>query len=203
MSLHDRWLQALSSTIPHIEALVLQTEAIRGQMHELTFTAATALRDFREAYGYKFTPPYIFQQATVASFILLRSLDSSYDQTRAQETSPERHGDRPITDIVIAFEECVRCLLACGVQIMLPRGIARMMYHTAIQLKMEFPKTVEQMLHIIGETLWQTSDLERFNSAYPNLVLASKRNATAEDYEMEKVLRRSEDLRSFDDQLEL
>jgi hypothetical protein len=42
---------------------------------------------------------------------------------------------------------------------MLPRGIARMVYHTATLLKVQLPDAVEQMLGMVAQTAWQPSEM--------------------------------------------
>lgn len=88
----------------------------------------------------------------------------------------------------------MRCLLACGVQQMQPRGIARMLCHTAHQLEVQLPDAVQQMLHIMAETVWQPSDVRHFDSCYPNLHIVGQVNAKEHDYEMDSILRRIEEI---------
>lgn len=97
-----------------------------------------------------------------------------------------------VAENAAALEECMRCLLACGVQQMQPRGIARMLYHTANQLGVQLPDAVKQILHIMAETAWQTSDVDHFDSCYPHLHLIGQAGTKEHDYEMDSVLRKME-----------
>lgn len=161
-------------------------------MMELTHTTGSLLQDYREKYGSKSTPAILYQQATVAAFILLREMDNNTDLERPAIASSLQLSRNESNER--AFEESLRCLLACGVQLVQPRGIARMLYHTAISLKTRLPETVKQMFHIIAETAWQPSDIHRFDSCYPNLILASKSGAEPGDYEMDSVLQKWESI---------
>lgn len=76
---------------------------------------------------------------------------------------------------------------------MLARGVARMVYQTAVEQKLELPANVQQMLNIVNETAWQSSDLQKFNSMYPNYAIARKPSAKPEDYLIEDVLKKFEE----------
>lgn len=67
-----------------------------------------------------------------------------------------------------AFEECFRYLLASGMQQMLPRAIARMVYHTARQLAVELPMLVQSTLQLVSNTAWRPSEVRMLSSVYPN-----------------------------------
>lgn len=193
MTLHDRWLRALSKRNTDTEAHVTQLDRVRERRQELAFTAARNLRDFRQVYGYKITPPFLWQHATVAAFILLNDIDEFASRQTPRTARPSERSP-PIVDVDVAFEECVRCILACGVQMLLPRAIARMLYLTSIQSKKQLPETVEQMMQIMAEISWQPSDLRRLNSIYPN---------QGDELGMESLLRKFEVLGSHSDCSEL
>lgn len=159
-------------------------------MLELTHNAGSLLQEYREAYGFKSTPAILYQQATVAAFILVREMDNTTGVGRPAIASSSRLSRTESNER--AFEECLRCLLACGVQLVQPRGIARMLYHTVINFKTHLPETAKRMFHIITETAWQPSDVHRFDSCYPNLILAAKSGAAPGDYEMDSVLQKWE-----------
>lgn len=194
MSLYDQWFQASSGSIDIGNLTSSENETLRQRMLEFTHTAASLLQDYREAYGFKSTPAILFQLAAVAAFILLREMDSDDDVVRSRLAL---HLHPSFTNnSAKAFEECLRCLMACGVQSVQPRGIARMLYHTAIKSKALLPETVKQMFHIIAETTWQPSDIHLFDSCYPNMILASKSGAEPEEYEMDSVLQKWENIES-------
>lgn len=131
------------------------------------FEHASLTRWSREAYGYTIVNPYIFHGAAIALFILLPKMPTLSSAQSPGGASPIDL-DR-ITGITSAFEECFRCLLACGMQQMLPRGIARMVYHTAQQLQVQMPESVDRMLEVAADAGWRTSDIYLVDSIYPNL----------------------------------
>ncbi|KAF2169515.1 hypothetical protein M409DRAFT_52055 [Zasmidium cellare ATCC 36951] len=96
----------------------------------LAHKAAEMLRDFRERYGLKVTPAWLLQLQAVTAGVLLQDPELA-DPTII--SSPEVNAsDRSIRNSHAAFDEVFRCLLGTGVEVMIARGIARMMYHTAL-----------------------------------------------------------------------
>lgn len=140
---------------------------------------AQYLKDFRSMYGYKITPTAIMHAAAVATSILLRGMKEA--QTRL---GPVAHLDRyreefspdSLDQINSSFEECFQCLLGMGMQNLLPRAIARMIYRGAMQQKIELPENVVQMLKIVSQSAWNATDLHELNSMYPNWILPSTRD---------------------------
>ena len=138
---------------------------LRRQKLGCAFKAAELSWDFGSEYGWKIAPLWIPHQVTGAIFIFLQEMQkSSSDMVEALSRTADIEG---------AFEECFRCLLGCGVQQMLSRGIARMIYHTVTKLELRLPRLVERMLQIVAEVAWQRSDLQYLDSIFPNPLIAN------------------------------
>jgi len=161
--------------------LDLMERAPERSMDQMTFQAVCAvyrqrrvdyavrhaglLADFRETYGYNVPQSMVYHGAVLSLFIFLQEL-----QARAQDQERHEHPaiENASQDLDPAFEESFRCLLACGVQTMLPRGIARMVYLTAVQQGVQIPEPVAQMLALVADTGWHPKDLNLLESSYPN-----------------------------------
>lgn len=128
--------------------------------------AAQMLCDFRERYGLKVTPAWLLQLQAVTAGVLMLDPELS---NPARVGSPKGQ-DRNATgqDSHAAFDEVFRCLLGTGVEVMIARGIARMMYHTARGQKIALSQSTRAMLQIMADTAWRPSDLSRVNSIFPN-----------------------------------
>ena len=70
-------------------------------------------------------------------------------------------------------------------------------YHTAVQLHVQLPEAVKQMLKVVAETAWRPTDLNLLSSLYRNPAMTDGRSAKVVDYQMEDILRKWE---SFDTQ---
>ena len=138
---------------------------LRKQKLEYAMKAAYLSRDFGSEYGWKIAPPYIPQQTSSAIFILLQEM-----QERSADTVQSVSAT---VDVEREFEDCFRCLLGIGVQQMLSRGIARMIYHTSTELELKLPTLAERMLQIVAETAWQPDDWQYLDSIFPNPIIAS------------------------------
>lgn len=139
-------------------------------MMKYVYQTATLVKRYRAAYGYSIANPDVFHAAAVSLFILLSEISTRGGETRREGAWP-RCDSLQITDADSAFEECFHCLLACGVQQTLPRGIARMAYHTARELKVQLPETVVRLLDVASDVMWRTSDIALVDSMYPNLAI--------------------------------
>lgn len=157
----------------------------KGSLH-YSHQIAACLADFREIYGFKIIPSYQVQGATVAIMVLLRALKPS--SPSSPETLLEVGGES--SRIESSFEECFRCLMAAGLQMMLPRMISRMVCQSATQMKVTFPSAVQQMLELATEAVWQPSDLRRLSSEYPDWGLGAQTPGKMRS--MESMLRRLE-----------
>jgi hypothetical protein len=102
--------------------------ALAGQQLEVALSlarqAARILRDFRTRYGLKITPAWMLQMQAVAAGVLM--LDPELKQS-TRLAPPAAGNDDEIYNTQSAFDETFRCLLGTGVEVMIARGIARMM----------------------------------------------------------------------------
>lgn len=130
----------------------------------LAHRAAEILRDFRERYGYKVSPAFLLQLQAVTAGVLVQDPTLSNPVMAA----PLDESDGPIRDSRTAFDEVFRGLLGTGVEVMVARGIARMMYHSALQNKIALSQSTRSMLQIMSHTAWRPSDLSMVNSIFPN-----------------------------------
>lgn len=188
-------LARLTSTWTVKRPLRARRRLRRLDLLQIAYSATTVVRAYRERYGWRIAQCLVYQAASNAAFILLKDMhhnpESTTDHVHADGYNTygiRRH--TPISDRATAFEECFRCLLGTGLQHMLPCGIARMVYHTSRELKVQLPEAVEQMLQMVAETSWQPSDLHQISSLYPNWV-TEKKNAqhqTSKKYDMDEVL---------------
>ena len=147
---------------------------------------ASLLRDFRETYSLKVTLPFIFQCEAYASFGLLHRIRRLDEADDSGELSSKR------AEFGEAFEESLRCLLGTGTQMMMARGVARMVIRTAQDYGVKLPANVIAVLSAFGT--WQAKDMAEISSSYPNMAIASDSKFRAEA-QMEEVLRKWEDLR--------
>jgi hypothetical protein len=180
MTLHNRVLelfQVPNATTGNKQDQIVASDFLAAVGREsLIFAHETAqyLHDFREMYGYKITPTAIMHAAALASSILLRNMRDTqpYDGVNGLYEMPPSSS---LEDIHGSFEECFRCLLGMGMQNLLPRAIARMIYRTSEELQVKLPSNVVQMLQIVYDSAWQESDLRLMNSKYPNLFVPTNR----------------------------
>ena len=148
--------------------------------------AAALLRDYRETYGLKPTLAYIFQAEAAAGFNLLRRLDTATGQARPVFL---REGTSLREDVQAAFEECFRCLLGTSTQMMMARGVLRMLTQTAIHLKIRLPEAVTETVQALQT--WRSTDIDRISSMYPNYAIA-KDAQSRNGAQMEELLRKWE-----------
>lgn len=159
--------------------------------------AATLLQAYRRTYGLKIATPHLTQVMAISAFILLEDLPNPI---RAAHSSPHSDVDRSTTDpqptwtSKSAFEEIFRCLLGAGMQAMLPRGIARMVYRTTEQMQIRLPARVNQMMKIAAELAWQPKDLLRLSSGYPNVAMMDGTGKRGGEVRMEELLKKWEKL---------
>lgn len=142
-----------------------------SKARSLAYKAAQMLRDFRERYGLKIPPPWLVQISAVAASVLI--LDKDLTMPNMESDSSEDHPRRPITDSHTAFDEVFRCLLGAGVEIMIARGMARMIYHIALEQKIVLSRASRAMLQIMADTAWRPSDLSLMQSTYPDITSVS------------------------------
>ncbi|KAF2718637.1 hypothetical protein K431DRAFT_129166 [Polychaeton citri CBS 116435] len=132
----------------------------------LAYRATQILHDFRKRYGLKITPAWLLQLQAVAAGVLLQDPELADATTIASSGDGESGGT--INDSRTAFDEVFRCLLGTGVQVMVARGIARMMYHTSLQKNIKMSQSMRSVLQIMSDTAWRPSDLSLVSSTFPN-----------------------------------
>lgn len=135
-------------------------------LQKQVFKMTTLVRWSREAYGYTIPNPYVYHGAAISLGVLLPKL--TYCSNHGIEPEISLDNQNGSNDMISAFEECFRCLLACGLQQMLPRGIARMCHHTAHDLHVQLPLNVSRMVEIAADAGWRDSDTFLMDSSYPN-----------------------------------
>ncbi|KAI5369184.1 hypothetical protein Slin14017_G000630 [Septoria linicola] len=139
-------------------------DAIRQKTLDHAISAGNLMRDFRQRYGLKQIPAFMFQLAGIATGSLLRGLQEMQQQSSRSKTACQNEAD-----IIEAFEECCRLLLAFSMQMILPRGITRMLHATVLKMGIRLPASVRSILQLFGGNVWNAGDLEAFSSIYPNL----------------------------------
>lgn len=132
----------------------------------LAYKAAEMLRDFRERFGLKISPAWLLQLQAVSAGVLIQSPELTDSRIAASLRPGQVDGE--IQDAHNAFDEVFRGLLGTGVEVMIARGIARMMYHTALERNIALTPSTRSILQIMSDTAWQPSDLSRINSFFPN-----------------------------------
>lgn len=132
----------------------------------LAHRAAQILKEFREHYGLKITPSWLLHLQATTSGVLL--LDPALKDSAAIATSPSQDIRGEINDSHTAFDEVFRSLLGSSVEVMVARGIARMMYHSALERNIALGPSSRQMLRIMSETGWHHSNLASMSSVLPN-----------------------------------
>lgn len=150
-----------------MDQMTLQAVCVVYRQRKLEYALrhAALLVEYRETYGYRVVVSMIYHGAALNLFIFLQEI-------QAREHEQKRYGHPPIEktshDLESAMEESFRCLLACGVQTMLPRGITRMIYLTAVQQGTQIPERVAQMLALVADTGWHPEDVNLLEGSYPN-----------------------------------
>lgn len=100
--------------------------------------------------------------AAVASLILLRLMKQPLSVALpSQPPSDSKTSNSEIHEMENSFAECFRCLLSAGLQEMNARGIARMVYCTALEFGVTLPESVQQMNRLLAESAWQPSDVNQ------------------------------------------
>lgn len=149
---------------------------------------ADLLRSFRQTYGFKSSPAFIFQAAAVVSSILLGHLGTqSKAPTRLTNGVPTKLYD----DLVSAFNESYRCLLAIGTRVMIGRGVARMVYHSSRAGNTPLPDDTQRLLEVVNEIVWTSTDVQHISSNFPNWATRKSHGTVglADDLRMERLLK--------------
>ena len=141
-------------------------ERYSSNVIQLAQRSAQILREFRERYGLKISPPWLLQLQAVAAGVLVADPELANPTIVRSPGATEHSG--AITNSAAALEEVFRCLLGTGVEIMIARAIARMTYKTALKQKVILSQSTQNMLQIMSETAWRPSDAKMISSKYPN-----------------------------------
>lgn len=128
---------------------------------------------------------------TMAKQGTIRTIRRSSQSLLSKSASPslEQYPDQRLANQFVHHYRCFRCLLACGLQLMLPRAIARMACLTAAQLKVRLPDAVEKLLHFFKEDAWHPSDVHQLSSAWPRWTPTNKQTSQGDAPDMENLLR--------------
>lgn len=166
------------------DQLLIAELTTKGDWHALM--TASLLRDYRETYGLKVTLPALFQAEARTSLNLLRRLETDTGSAAPVFLS---EGTLVRQDIHAAFTETFRCLLGTSTQIMMGRGVLRMLTQTAKDLDITLPAAATQILQIMQT--WKSTDIDQVSSTYPNYAVA-KDAQSKRAVQMEELLRRWE-----------
>ena len=169
-------------------------ETLKVQALRTSQDAATLIKDFRESYGLQIIPSFIFQSAAVSNHILLPNLRVSPEINGVGAKSELRKYTNVIDDTETAFTEGFRLLLANGLQMLLARGVVRMIVHIAKSLEVQLPETIQRTLSIMADAAWQPADLHQLVSSFPMRAIAATRSTNSVHYELEDMLRKWEEL---------
>jgi hypothetical protein len=132
----------------------------------LAHKAAQVMSDFRQRYGFKISPAWLLQLEAVTASVLMLDPELTEPTILASHSATELKGS--IRDSHTAFDEVFRGLLGTGVEVMIARGIARMMYCTARDHNIVLSRSTRTMLQIMSSTAWRPSDLSLVNSVFPD-----------------------------------
>lgn len=141
------------------------------------FAVSKTLKDYRESHGYSISLQYQFQQASVCAFALI---DELTNKTVESSANAQLTGNR-----LPAFEECFRCIIGCGVQATLPRGVARMLCLKARRANVPWSQAMEEIIRIVEKTAWEPSDIDKFNSTYPSYRVSPNHGSDVTDLQQE------------------
>lgn len=177
MTLYSRFGEQISS-------LTVSKASLRQRTLDFAYSTSSLLANYRAAYGYRNTAMFVLQSAIVAVFSLLSEL-------RRHPPGPDSLA-QPRTEI--ALEEVFRCLFACGVQMMVARGVARMAYHAAREMNCQLPPSVEELMQMLENSAWDPEDVLRIHSSLPCYSLVES-TSRIEESSMTNVLRRFENVR--------
>ena len=178
-------LQAVSPSPSTTNSPTTPTPQETPPLLQAVLETADLLRDFRKTYGFKSSPAFIFQAAAVVSSILLSQLGS-------QAKIPTNLHD----DLVSAFNESYRCLLAIGTRVMIGRGVARMVYHSSRAGNTPLPDDTQRLLEVVNEIVWTSTDVQHISSNFPNWATRKSHGTVGpnDDMRMEKLLKEWEAL---------
>jgi hypothetical protein len=152
-SLNTTSLSAASpqqKTSPHLQAVL---------------GAADLLIPFRQTYGFKSSLTFIFQVAATVSSVLLSHLGA---QARNSSNLTEKLPAKLYDDLVSAFNESYRCLLAIGTRVMIGRGVAHMVYRSSRAENTPLPDDTQRLLEVVNDIVWTSTDVQHVSSDFPS-----------------------------------
>ncbi|KXT08585.1 hypothetical protein AC579_7056 [Pseudocercospora musae] len=115
----------LDTPIQRDEVSRMAEESLYKGIHQ----SAQILSDFRSRYGLKITRPFLLVTASILV------LDPKLTDSTLISSNHATEFEGSIRDSHTAFDEFFRCPLGTGMEVMIARGIARMVYHTALSQK--------------------------------------------------------------------
>jgi hypothetical protein len=94
-------------------------------------------------------------------------------------------------DVVSAFNESYRCLLAIGTRVMIGRGVARMVYHSSRAANTPLPDDTQRLLEVVNDIVWTSTDVQHISSNFPNWATRKSHGTVvlADDLRMERMLK--------------
>ncbi|GAB7331064.1 hypothetical protein MBLNU13_g02554t1 [Cladosporium sp. NU13] len=196
-------LVTLRSSVPNLQAVSLSSETTdplttptsleTPPLLQAVLDTADLLRKFRQTYGFKSSPAFIFQAAAIVSSILLSHLGS---QTKPPMRLANGNPTNLHDDLVSAFNESYRCLLAIGTRVMIGRGVARMVYHSSRAVNTPLPDDTQRLLEVVNEIVWTSTDEQHISSNFPNWATRKSHGMIdlADDMRMERLLKKWEAL---------
>jgi hypothetical protein len=152
-SLNTTSLSAASpqqKTSPHLQAVL---------------EAVDLLIPFRQTYGFKSSLTFIFQVAATVSSVLLSHLGA---QARNSSNLTEKLPAKLYDDLVSAFNESYRCLLAIGTRVVIGRGVARMVYHSSRAGNTPLPDDTQRLLEVVNDIVWTSPDMQHVSLDFPD-----------------------------------
>ena len=131
---------------------------------------------------------FIIQAAFTASLNLLRLINSTDLKIKPVYLAK---GHSTSQDVLAAFEEAFRVLLACGTQSLIANGVLRMLIGSARRLNIDLPVAVNVIVQALQ--LWQPANLDKIQSHFPNYATVRSVHSRA-GAEMEELLRQWADM---------
>lgn len=187
MTLCNRVLEIVNAGDQLQDAMIV--DEFRRRRLRFAHRTTVMVADLRRGYGFGILPLFVWHVCSIALTAFLMEMSSA-------NVDPSNR-----THIDSSFEECFRCLLSAGMQQLLPRIVARSVWHTARELNVELPASVVQMLQLVADSAWQATDLHGVNAAYPSYAVPRANAGQTQDFALEDLVKKWEALSSNDDEL--
>jgi hypothetical protein len=180
-------LQAMPTPAESLKPLIRLSNQGAPPLLQAVLETADILRNFRRTYGFKSPLAFIFQGAAVVSSILLNHIGSRSRRSLDISNGASDYQD----DLVSAFNESYRCLLAIGTRVMIGRGVARMVYHSSRAGNTPLPDDTQRLLEVVNDIVWTSTDVQQISSNFPNWAIRESlgTGGLAEDMRMERLLK--------------